>query len=45
MIVAIQGVKRVFRLDFTIFEEGICEVEVIEFVLVNGRGSDLKGFC
>jgi hypothetical protein len=29
MIVAIQGVKRVFRLDFTIFEERICEVEVI----------------
>jgi hypothetical protein len=29
MIVAIQGVKRVIRLDFAIFEEGICEVEVI----------------
>ena len=29
MIVAIQGVKKVIRLDFAIFEEGICEVEVI----------------
>ena len=29
MIVAIQGNKRVISLDFAIFEEGICEVEVI----------------
>ena len=29
MIVAIEGVKMVSGLDFVIFEEGICEVEVI----------------
>ena len=29
MIVAIQGVKKVIGRDFAIFEEGICEVEVI----------------
>ena len=29
LIVAIQGVKRVSDLDLVIFEEGICEVEVI----------------
>ena len=29
MIVAIAGVKGVIRLDFAIFEEGICEVEFI----------------
>ena len=29
MIVAIEGVKRNSSLDFVIFEDGICEVEVI----------------
>ena len=29
MIVTIEGFKRVSGLDFVIFEEGICEVEVI----------------
>ena len=32
MIVAIEGVKRVCGLDFVIFEEGICEVKLLQSV-------------